>query len=134
MIHETDLNSDLFAGKLLDGIDSGLGDNHVVAAGEIVDENADGGFTARPGDQGIAVGHTNGVGLPGRISVHGGRVIIPHELDIDACFLEPVLLDCDFPCHPSGPIAVGNLERFGVTAMRRPEARTVTKMKHREAK
>ena len=54
------------------------------------------------------------VDLAGRERFHRGHVLEPLEVDVDAFFLEPALLDADFPRHPTRPVAVGDFE--GATA------------------
>jgi hypothetical protein len=110
MVDEPDLHPDRLTLELSNGVDAGLGHDHVVAVAVVVQEDRYALATGRAGHESIAVGHAHGVDLAGREGFHRGDVVEPRELDVHASLLEPALLDGDLPSDPTGPIAVGDLQ------------------------
>ncbi len=98
--------------QVRDGGDAWSGDDHVIAVGEIIEEESDGRFAGGTGNEGIAIGHADGVDFAGDIGVHGGDVVEPLEVDFDAFLFEPAFLDADFPGDPAGPVGVTDFERL----------------------
>jgi hypothetical protein len=109
---EAFFEADFFALEIGQGFNAWSGDDHVIAVGEVIEEEGDGGFAGGAGDESVAVGHADGVDLAGDVGVHGGDVVEPLEVDFDAFFFEPAFLDADFPGDPAGPVGVTNFERL----------------------
>src|SRR5690606_38697538 len=109
---ETDLHTDLLALEVRHRGNARRGDDHVVAVAVVVGEDHHVLAAGGAGDQGVTVGHGDGVELAGGKRHHGGHVVEPLELDLDAGFVEPAFLDTHFPGDPAGPVAVADLEGF----------------------
>ena len=112
MFDQADLDADLLALEVLDGLDAGLADDHVAALAVVQqgDELALGSGRTRAervgGDDAV------GVDLAGRVGVDARQVVEPHEVHVHAGFLEPALLLGDFQERVARPVRVTNLDRF----------------------
>ena len=116
MGNKTFFESHFFSLEAFDRIDAGSGDDHIIAVGEIVDDDADGRFACGTGDQGVAIGHANRIDLAGDVGVHRRHIVKPLEFHLHSGLLEPAFLHADFPSNPAWPIGVSDFQRFGVKA------------------
>ena len=101
-----------FAFEFGDFANAWSANDHVVAVGIVVDQDAFAGFACGTCDQGIPIGHAHGIYFAGGKGVHGRHIFKPDKFHIDAGFFEPTLLDANFPSDPTRPVAVANFE-FG---------------------
>ena len=112
MAHKANFNPNFLALKSSCGINTLLGHDHIVAVTEVVDENSDAFLASGSRYESVSIGHANGIHLASRKAVHRWNVIKPNELDLYSGILEETLLPADFPCHPSGPVAISNPKGF----------------------
>ena len=110
MAQTSEFDPDLFSLEFLDGIDSGAGDDFVVAVAVIVDEDDDVPRAGCIEHHRVAVGESDRVDFSDGKRINRRAVFEPLELDVDAMLLEKTFLIGDFPCGPAGPVTVSDPE------------------------